>query len=87
MAEERRQRVLTDADLEAFAAIVNANRHDCQFSAEEVQFVRSWLDTMKTVKSETIKYLVKGLFLFLGVVAAISVYFKLLKGASNDIIR
>jgi len=71
-----RQRVLTDADLEALAHVMQCN-HKCAFTTEEVLFVRDWLDTAKTAKSEVIKWVVKGIIILIGLVAGLQVTMKM----------
>lgn len=70
-----RRMTLTEADLEALATMLRCN--SCSFSAEEVQFVKDWLDTMKTAKSEVVKWIVRGILALIGVFAAIQVAAKL----------
>ena len=71
----KRKMTLTEADLEALAAMLRCNQ--CSFSSEEVQFVKDWLDTMKTAKSEIVKWVVRGVLAAVGIFAAIQVAFKL----------
>ena len=71
------ERTLTDADISAILDAMKCRTSTCPFTAEEVQFVRGWLDTMKTAKSEVVKLAVKGLFWIVGVVAAVSVAVKM----------
>jgi hypothetical protein len=70
MEDERRQRVLTDADLEALATYLKYH-NECAFRPEEIQFVKDWMDTMKTAKSEVIRWVVRGIFIVVGVTSGI----------------
>lgn len=77
----RRSRNLTDEDLDAIAERFRCTG-GCSFTSEEIQFVKDWLDTAKTAKSEVIKWAVRGVLWFIGIVAGIQVaikfgYFKL----------
>jgi len=69
----RRQRTLTDEDVAAISEAVRCKSNACLFTPEEVQFVRDWLDTAKTAKSEVVKLAVKGIFVLVGLVAGIKV--------------
>lgn len=71
-----RKRTLTEADIEAIQEYMQC-QHKCAFSPEEVQFVRDWLDNMKTVKSEIIKYIVKMIIYGVGIVCAVVVASKM----------
>lgn len=73
--EEKRKRVLTDADLEALADHLQCAK--CAFTSEEVIFVKDWLDTAKTAKSEVIKWVVKGIIIFIGLIAGLQVAIKM----------
>ena len=68
----KRAMTLTEADLEALSALMHCSR-SCSFSNEEVQFVRDWLDTAKTAKSEVIKWLVKIVIVSIGIISGIQV--------------
>jgi hypothetical protein len=72
---EQRKRVLTDLDLEAISARMACSQ--CSFTSEEVQFVKDWLDTAKTAKSEVIKWIVKGIIILIGLVAGLQVAIKM----------
>lgn len=50
------ERTLTDADIAAIAAAVKVDHH-CQFSGEEVQFVRDFLTMWKETRSTILKTL------------------------------
>lgn len=67
---------LTEADLEAIAGMVSC-KITCPFTNEEVLFVRDWLDTAKTAKSEVIKVFIKGVIIVLGVAAFLTLAFKM----------
>ena len=73
--EERRKRTLTDADLEHLREIFICN--GCSFTHEEVQFVKDWLETAKTAKSEIIKFVVKGIVYGIGIVSGLIVATKM----------
>lgn len=73
----RRARVLTDEDVAALAAAIKCKNDNCLFTPEEVQFVRDWLDTAKTARSEVTKLAVKGLFILIGLVAGFQVALKM----------
>lgn len=66
---DRRKRVLTDADIEALRECIGCQK--CAFSAEEVQFVKGWLETAKVAKSEFIKAAVKGVLIVGGLICGI----------------
>ena len=72
---ERRRRTLTDEDLEAISEKMRC--HSCSFSPEEVQFVKDWLDTAKTAKSEVVKWLVRMILIVIGLIAGIQVAIKM----------
>jgi hypothetical protein len=80
---QQRERVLTDADLEALKELLSCDR--CAFTPEEVQFVRDWMDTAKTAKSEVIKWIVRGIFFLIGLMALLQVGVKsgYLKGVAK----
>lgn len=62
---ERRAMTLTPADIEAIKAAFS--HQECSaFTQEEVQFVRDLLDTMKTAKHESIKWVIRGILLCIG---------------------
>lgn len=71
--EERRKRILSDADIEVLVeALRNVPKcHACTFTQEEVQFVRDWLDTAKTAKSEIVKLVVRGSILLAGLICGV----------------
>ena len=82
-AIERRERILTDADLDALVDRIRCTK--CAFTQEEVQFVKDWLDTAKTAKSEVVRWVVRGILLIIGIVSGIQVAAKYgyLKGAGK----
>lgn len=67
-----RSRTLTDSDLDAIAERFRCTG-GCSFTGEEIQFVKDWLDTAKTAKSEVIKWIIRGIIWLIGIVAGISV--------------
>lgn len=69
------ERTLTDADLEALREFVKCN--SCAFTQEEILFVRGWLETAKTAKSEVIKWLVKMVIIGAGLLCGLYVAVKL----------
>lgn len=71
-----RKRILTDEDLDILRQMTACN-HACSFTPEEVQFVKDWLDNMKTVKSELIKYCIKVTIYGIGIICAVIVAIKL----------
>ena len=70
-----RQRVLTDADIEALSEHIGCVK--CTFTEEEVLFVRAWLDSAKTIKSEVLKKGVQLVFVILGLLCGIQALVKL----------
>jgi hypothetical protein len=74
---KHRQRVLTKEDVEAIAEAVRCNHNTCPFSGEEVQFVRDWLETAKTAKSEVIRWVVRLFLLAVGLIAGVQVAIKM----------
>jgi hypothetical protein len=71
----KRERTLTDADLEALTNHLQCTK--CSFSSEEVIFVKDWLDTAKTAKSEVIKWIIKAIIILIGLVAGLQVAIKM----------
>jgi hypothetical protein len=71
----KRERTLTDADLEALSDHLQCTK--CAFTNEEVIFVKDWLDTAKTAKSEVIKWVIKGIIILIGLVAGLQVAIKM----------
>lgn len=74
---ERRKRTLTEHDLEDLRSMLQCKSESCLFTQEEVQFVRDWLDTAKTAKSEVVKWIVKILITGIGIIAGIQVAIKM----------
>lgn len=70
-----RKMTLTEADLEALAEMLRCNK--CSFTSEEVQFVKDWMDTAKQAKSEIIRWLVRCLIVFVGLMAGLQVAMKM----------
>lgn len=70
-------RTLSQADLEALADLLRCKNDICTFSSEEVQFVRDWLDTAKTAKSEFVRWLVRSVMWIIGIASGIAVAAKL----------
>lgn len=81
--KERSDRVLTDADLQALAEFLQCGK--CSFSSEEVLFVKEWLNTAKTAKSEIIKWLVKIAIIGIGLICGLQVALKM--GFGKDLIK
>ena len=80
---ERRKRTLTDEDLDTLADMLRCQK--CAFSPDEVAFVKGWLDTAKTAKSEVIKWIVKMFIITIGLMCGLWVaikmdLFKIVKG-------
>ena len=73
---ERRKRTLTDDDIEHLQSIFMCH-NKCSFTQEEVQFVKDWLETAKTAKSEIVRFVVKGIIYGVGIVSGIVVATKL----------
>lgn len=67
--QERRKRTLTDEDIELLRNEFTCH-NKCSFTQEEVLFVRDWLETMKTAKSEVVKFIVKGIIYAIGITCA-----------------
>lgn len=67
---ERRKRTLTDADIEAIKELSHCQM--CAFNAEEVQFVKNWLQTAKEAKSEFVKWIVRSLIVAFGIACGIA---------------
>ena len=70
-----RKHTLTDADLEVLAGMMHCRQ--CAFSAEEVQFVKSWMSAADTAKSEIIRWLVRLAIFGVGLIALIQVAWKM----------
>lgn len=77
MADLSPNRNLTDADVAAITQALKCKSDACLFTPEEVQFVRDWLDTAKTAKSEVVRWVVRGIFFLIGLIAVIQVAFKM----------
>ena len=76
---ETDERTLTDRDLEVLVEKLKEvpKCHACTFTQEEVQFVRDWLDTAKTAKSELVKLAVRGIVILAGIICGLITAFKL----------
>lgn len=72
---ERRRRTLTDEDIDTLADMLRCQK--CAFSPEEVAFVKGWLDTAKTAKSEVIKWVVKMFIIAIGLMCGLWVAIKM----------
>lgn len=72
-----RAMVLTEKDLEVLKEMFGCKSNDCPFTQEEVQFVRDWLDTAKTAKSEIVRWLVRGVIFLIGAISLVQVAFKM----------
>lgn len=75
MQTERRERTLTDKDLELLAESMRGNH--CQFTPAEVSTIREMLDRISETKSVLWKGFLKLVFLVIVVVAALSISHKL----------
>lgn len=72
----QRHQTLTQADLDAITRAATCP-HPCKFTEGEAEFVKSWMQTTQTAKNEIVKWLVKGFFWFVGLVALIMAAWKL----------
>lgn len=66
-----RAQVLTESDLEALRKLIQETHH-CQFSNEEVQFVRDFLISYREARSFMLKAVLSGIFLIVSAVAILS---------------
>lgn len=76
-SQPRRKRNLTDEDLDALRELLHCKNDACLFTQEEVMFVRDWLDTAKTAKSEVVRWITKMIIIGIGLVAGIQVAVKM----------
>jgi hypothetical protein len=72
-----RQRTLTEDDRADIADMLRCKMDACLFTQEEVQFVRGWLDTAKTAKSEVVRWVVRMVIVVGGLISGIVVAVKM----------
>lgn len=66
-----RAQVLTEADMKALSELIRESHH-CQFTSEEVQFVRDFLISYREARSFILKAVLSGVFLVVSAVAILS---------------
>lgn len=78
MDDSIKQRVLTDADLKAFADLLEA-RHGCRFdniTPQDMDFLKDLVLICKETRSEVIKWIVKGIVYSILLLILVGIFFK-----------